>query len=681
MAIKSVKFKNCKSLKDISLNINDLNLLIGENGTGKTNIIKALDYFYSNLTEDNFNEELYDKNNPYSQYFEITVEYDLSLLTMEGFDHNKNRYSKDLDEYVDRFDFLTNDTVVLNLKQYKDEKPNWNKKFKIRRALKHLYPFYFFRSNNIDPSDWQLLWNIIGDLSRLNVKSKTKINGFISDLINGSNADQDRLINRENEMIIKFLKTKLKDEKINLKEFNTKEIFTILSQLHLGGKTLKKDNKAFDYYSDGTNLFEYLKIVIDIVKKIAEKKLAEPIILIDEPEMGLHNNFIDRLSKKIAKSTDCGIEYFIATHSPRFTKHLLKKENSNIFHFRLKDNYSSISKMKTTQLENQYNIITDREASLLFAKAIVFLEGDSDLELFLNENILTLYPFLSKVEFYHNLSEIKKEALLTPNENSYAVPHLFVVDMDSVIQYSQKKFVVQKRNKDLNLLKIKSEDSNDNIKIKEKYLYGAGRKRILKHHKRIQRLLNKDYDFDKFLYTGKDLGEFNYLQDQIKSYFIEYNIFVNYTTIEGILINKTNYEIFYKWILIEDENDQSLSNDLKTIFDKYTKDPEFQVTIFRLMVKGKLNSQKKFKYRKNDDNIDRKNEFIEKYKGELETEEAEEILEIVERVWGSFSKTDGWMTRFLNYYFDRHNKKFSKEKFENVFPELTNLLDKINSLI
>jgi len=681
MAIKSVKFKNCKSLKDISLNINDLNLLIGENGTGKTNIIKALDYFYSNLTEDNFNEELYDKNNPYSQYFEITVEYDLSLLTMEGFDHNKNRYSSDLGEYVNKFGFLKDDTIILSLKQYKDEKPVWNKDFETRRALKHLYPFYFFRSNNIDPSDWQLLWNIIGDLSRLNVKSKTKINGFILDLINGSNADQDRLINRENEMIIKFLKTKLKDEKINLKEFNTKEIFTILSQLHLGGKTLKKDSKAFDYYSDGTNLFEYLKIVIDIVNKIAEKKLAKPIILIDEPEMSLHNNFIDRLSKKIAKSTNCGVEYFIATHSPRFTKHLLKKENSNIFHFRLKNDYSSISKMKTTQLENQYNIITDREASLLFAKAIVFLEGDSDLELFLNKNILNLYPCLSKVEFYHNLSEIKKEALLTPNENSYAVPHLFVVDMDSVIQYSQKRFILQNRNRDLNLLKIKSEDSDDNIKTKEKYLYGAERKRILKHHKRIQRLLNKDYDFDKFLYTGKDLDEFNYLQDQIKSYFMEYNIFVNYTTIEGVLINRANYDIFYKWIKQRNKGDNSLSDELEIIFDKYTKDPEFHVIIFRLMVKGKLNSQKKFEYRKNDDNIDRKNKLIEKYKGELETEEAEEILEIVERVWGSFSKTDGWMTKFLNYYFDRYNKNFSKEKFENDFPELTNLLNKVSGLI
>jgi hypothetical protein len=161
---------------------------------------------------------------------------------------------------------------------------------------------------------------------------------------------------------------------------------------------------------------------------------------------------------------------------------------------------------------------------------------------------------------------------------------------------------------------------------------------------------------------------------------MEYNIFVNYTTIEGVLINRANYDIFYKWIKQRNKGDNSLSDDLEIIFDKYTKDPEFQVTIFRLIVKGKLNSQKKFKYRKNDNDVDR-NKYIEKYKGELKKEEAEEILEIVERVWGSFSKTDGWMTRFLNYYFDKHNKNFSKEKFENDFPELTNLLNKISSLI
>ncbi|MFW5891583.1 MAG: hypothetical protein ACOCUI_05140, partial [bacterium] len=233
----------------------------------------------------------------------------------------------------------------------------------------------------------------------------------------------------------------------------------------------------------------------------------------------------------------------------------------------------------------------------------------------------------------------------------------------------------------LNLLKIKSEDSNDNIKTKEKYLYGAKRKKILKYHKRIQRLLNKDYNFDKFLYTGEDLDEFTYLQNQIKSYFMEYNIFVNYTTIEGVLINKANYEIFYKWIKQRNKGDNSLSDDLETIFEMYKKDPEFCVTIFRLMVKGKLNSQKKFKYRKNDDNSDRKNKYIEKYKGELEKVEAEAILEIVEEVCGSFSKTDGWITKFLNYYFDRYNRNYNKEKFEVDFPELSNLLDEINSLI
>ncbi len=46
MKIKNLKIKNYRNLKDISLDFNDLTILIGKNDAGKSNILKALDLFF-----------------------------------------------------------------------------------------------------------------------------------------------------------------------------------------------------------------------------------------------------------------------------------------------------------------------------------------------------------------------------------------------------------------------------------------------------------------------------------------------------------------------------------------------------------------------------------------------------------------------------------------------------------
>ncbi|MFY0216285.1 AAA family ATPase [Bacillus cereus] len=80
MPINRVELKNCKSIKNIQISFNQINCLLGENGTGKTNILKSIKYFYDNLTGKKASDSLYDKANPYIQSFEITLYYDFSRL-------------------------------------------------------------------------------------------------------------------------------------------------------------------------------------------------------------------------------------------------------------------------------------------------------------------------------------------------------------------------------------------------------------------------------------------------------------------------------------------------------------------------------------------------------------------------------------------------------------------------
>ena len=45
MGLKEVRIKNYKSIRDYRLILKQMNLLLGENGSGKTNILSAIIYF------------------------------------------------------------------------------------------------------------------------------------------------------------------------------------------------------------------------------------------------------------------------------------------------------------------------------------------------------------------------------------------------------------------------------------------------------------------------------------------------------------------------------------------------------------------------------------------------------------------------------------------------------------
>lgn len=48
MSLSRVIIKNYKSIKHCDVTLSGLNVLIGENGTGKTNLLEAINYFYNN---------------------------------------------------------------------------------------------------------------------------------------------------------------------------------------------------------------------------------------------------------------------------------------------------------------------------------------------------------------------------------------------------------------------------------------------------------------------------------------------------------------------------------------------------------------------------------------------------------------------------------------------------------
>ena len=53
MGIKSIRIKNLLSFDDFFIDdIKDINCIVGRNNTGKTNLLKLIDYFYIKLNDE-----------------------------------------------------------------------------------------------------------------------------------------------------------------------------------------------------------------------------------------------------------------------------------------------------------------------------------------------------------------------------------------------------------------------------------------------------------------------------------------------------------------------------------------------------------------------------------------------------------------------------------------------------
>lgn len=110
MPVTHIRIENFKSIKRCDIDLNNITALIGANGTGKTNILEAINYFYSNLTENNISEMVFDANNKFSNQVKITLTFDLSNFVIIS--------KTQINDFADLFDDIlpfTNSDVLFKL--------------------------------------------------------------------------------------------------------------------------------------------------------------------------------------------------------------------------------------------------------------------------------------------------------------------------------------------------------------------------------------------------------------------------------------------------------------------------------------------------------------------------------------------------------------------------------------
>ncbi|RBQ29235.1 retron Eco8 family effector endonuclease [Aliarcobacter vitoriensis] len=667
MPIKSIKIKNILSFEDLYVDrFEEINCIIGRNNVGKSNLLKVIRYFYQKLT----NERVLplELNSNYSSFGMISIEYDTSFLSrVVSATKNINiGYFQKIKEKLIKYS--EDDILILELFINSDDSIRWNIEDKeLRNIIVDIFPFFDLPSRYIEPKDWSKLWHLISRLKPFN-PHKIKIDRvkeFFDTEIN-SNQNYKTYSNYIGD-IEKYLE-------IDRYKHSDKVLNFVKSGLR--GERFLIDSKSIDTQSDGTNTYKFLEAFLSLMIVLTKKSYISPIVYIDEPEIGFHPKRSEEFIEKIYDLFSIHTynrpypNIFIATHSPSIVKQVIKlfKDKHQILHFsKDKKEHTMINKMNSKFEDERFlNIFGDNEARLFFSRFILFVEGETELEIFANQKLKEFFPVLKRIDVYKSSSNVLSSSL-NPSYNNSSIPYLYLYDADKIYNFKRdgkkRGIILQNKNKFLYTLPDSKDCSIEQFRKESKAIrYGHSINLLKKYNKylnTIELFHGKKYNFNNFYFSISDIN-FHDNVKAIKKYLILHRVFFVNTTIEGSLINNHSSSLFFEWIKLEYSILPKSFLYLKTLKNRRYITDELLVLYFRILFDGKFETQIDYKIL-----INSKTNFKAKF-----------LLKSLNKYISKQNKTSGWTTKFLNYSLNTIEKECKKndskekdEEFRNIFKQ------------
>lgn len=338
--ISHIDIKNFKSLKDISAQLKQLNILMGLNGMGKSSFIQALLLLLQSDNLDkgilNLNDTLVDLGLGRDVLYQFSdsdfIRISLYLNSSVQYDWKFN-YQSDSDQ-------LAADTNDSDIQYFKDQTKN----------------FQFIAAERIGPRDsYDTSKVIVTDKKHMGLSGEYAayyLNQYgskhkVTKSLQHPNATADTLLEQTNAWMGEIspgvtLATKY------LPEINR----VILDYQYTLGLT--KTN-AFKPKNVGFGITYVLPVIVSLLT--AEKG---KIIIIENPESHIHPRGQAELGKLIALAANTGAQLFIETHSDHILngirvavkEELMNKEEANILYFEKETTeYEQFSKITSIKID------------------------------------------------------------------------------------------------------------------------------------------------------------------------------------------------------------------------------------------------------------------------------------------------------------------------------------------
>lgn len=654
MGMTYIKIRNFKAAKKIDYDFSrgQINCLIGKNGVGKTTIDKAIMYFYEMAKNPYALKDVIDKRNPYIQKMSIEICFDFTNLY--GHREHNSFVEKDIDEFSS---YINNNKLVIKYLQHKNGEVEWypiNDRYKIQKVLK-IFPVYMIQTKIIDIMAWAELWNIVTDIAITGIKEdEIIVRGLLKD-------NFEKIYGSKYAKVINVVDNVIKREQLSVNEKDFKNRFKNALMLNFGGEVFMYDDQRVDYYSDGINSLKYLSLLLNLLSELSRLSWKEVTVILDEPEISLHLQFIEELANVIVEVAS-NVKFLIATHSTRLISTLLRETMGELKvvcnQVCVKGGYTYISYISDIVKDKEKYLMRDNEAESYFADALVFVEGQTEIQLLKNKNIVNLFPKLKKVTIYNTTSNDSTTQLILPQYNNPTIPFLVLLDMDKILDYSKSKgqFQIKKSNSAVNPL------YNKKVEEKEKYLYYSRKKEATYfQRKSVERHLEQKIIVDESHYYN-EMTSYDDLIKAVKKYCMAYKTIVFKTTVEGAVICKESLEVFYEWL--QDYWGEYRYSEYIHQVSMYEENA--QVSIARGIFHGKTDYLQKF-FNDND----------------KEQKAPKDIRDIISR-YKSGDKVDGWIFIFFDWFFKKYminTLEDNVHKFSLCFPEIYEVVQYINDMI
>lgn len=301
--IKEIHIKRFRSIMDMKFQIdleNNYITICGENNSGKTNSLRALNLFFN---DESFEPE---KDCPHHKFYGSYGGAVFPNITVVFFDDKNQKYTKIIKNF-------SNEDVQIIGSEKNIEDRNFNKDLSKQECINFLQKIYFFFIESINVSYPQIINNLVNEIfditynnsrftgakKELRVAYDNYKKGLLEILTELSNDINPLFQEYKEDWCVEF------DIENDIKKFRdiiSDDVNFIIND---------KSNKHISSKGSGLQRLGFILLLFKVTEKLKYKNV---ILTIDEPDIFLH----DKLQKKLNKdliSISNNSQLFITTHS------------------------------------------------------------------------------------------------------------------------------------------------------------------------------------------------------------------------------------------------------------------------------------------------------------------------------------------------------------------------------
>lgn len=437
MFLKKIAIKNFRCLKSLTLDFHKgVNILVGENNSGKTAIIDALRicFSYGNQYRDIFvtlNDFYINTSNPTSDLKDIEFDLVFEIANYEkaGVFYDMLSVGPDGKKELQlHFRYFINDKKGIKKVKNRIWGGDNEGQSVVPDVLELIYAVYLGPLRDAVQSLRPIKGNILGDLySNIEQESDKQqhLAGKVHNLLQ-HDTEWRKLINSGRDAVNEHIKkTSIIGKQYSVEiEFLPFEFRRILDTLRIQipiynklpeGTTVERKYFNLNEYGLGYNNLIYMAVVLgDLTRRKEVETDAYISLLLEEPETHLHPQLQNILFAYLNEINDKGIQIFITSHSPTITA---KASLDSLIVLQNQDNsICSLPLINSNLDENNrkylHKFLDVTKSQLFFSNGVILVEGISEA---------LLLPIFSK--HMGEKYDLEKNGIEIVNINGVAFEH------------------------------------------------------------------------------------------------------------------------------------------------------------------------------------------------------------------------------------------------------------------